>query len=148
LLVAAAAGRATMVKRLLAFSADPLATNSAGDNAFCIAVRRGHADVCDLVLFGARADAPDPETGLAPLHLACAGDHLEILRLLASRPEVNLRARTGEGDGRRTALHIAAAAGAEQCIGFLLEFEMSADAADGRGRTPLVAALLGGHEAA
>ena len=101
--------------------------------------------------------------GVTPLHIAAAiGSPNLLLAMLHSTQERNLEFETGIRvsrhkpppppdvnikDGRgRCALHVAAAAGAEACVGMLIQAAAAIDAADADKVTPLALACACGHK--
>ena len=111
------------------------------------AIELGREDMVRLLLAaGARADMHNDDLGLSPLHVAAREGKLAILTILLSNPgnkaEVSAMMRNG-----RTALHLAADAGREEMVEFLLsQAETNVDGEDLMGRqTPLLLAVKGGH---
>ena len=114
--------------------ARPEARDMAGRTELHIAVMNGHLDdVLKLIGQGADCEAKD-NSGLTPLHYATAYHRTEILGLLAYVYKVNLDVMTKEF---YTPLHMAAAAGDEQCIELLIKYGANPDARDNEGHTPL-----------
>ena len=68
------------------------------------AARRGHTDICRLIMEEVENKNPESGNGVTPIHLACKGGHLETCRLIMdSVPNKN-----PVDDFRRTPLHYAA----------------------------------------
>ncbi|CAM9497842.1 unnamed protein product, partial [Discosporangium mesarthrocarpum] len=97
-----------------------------------------------LVSRGLDVNGKDPANGWSPLHYACHNSQAELARLLSSRSDIAVDAG---GTGGRTALHLAAAAGAEKCVLNLLENQANPWIRDDNGQFPAITAMLHGHEA-
>lgn len=143
LLIAAAYGRASLVKLLLdekartdcidCFNRTPL-SRSAEIGA--------EATVQLLLIHGADVDIPD-EDGLTPLHYAAGEGHLSVAALLL---DAGADLSIADGDGE-TSLLLAAKRGHKAVVKLLLDAGAAVNFADESGLTPLLYAIVGEHEA-
>jgi ankyrin repeat protein/L-ascorbate metabolism protein UlaG (beta-lactamase superfamily) len=82
------------------------------------------------------------EDGIPPLHLAAAGGHLDVIKLLVDKGAcVHLGDRENS-----TALDVAAQRGFEEIVAFLIDKGTDITRADANGMTCLHFAVFGGHE--
>ena len=92
--------------------------------------RTGGTPLCDAAL----ANAHDKYRN-TPLHNACVEGHLSIVRLLASKPGVNVEAENRDGN---TPLHVAANDGHHEVMRMLVkEFGANVGPRNRHGDTPL-----------
>ena len=68
------------------------------------AARRGHTDICRLIMEEVEDKNPESSNGKTPMHLACKGGHLETCRLIMD----SVSNKNPVDDHRRTPLHYAA----------------------------------------
>jgi ankyrin repeat protein len=113
------------------------------------AVETGNADMVQLLLAaGCRADQHSEDLGLGPVHVAARVGSLTILVMLltneGNKAEAGAMMRNG-----RTVLHLAAEAGREEMVEYLLSLgSCPVDGEDLMGRqTPLLLAVRAGHQA-
>lgn len=104
LLNAAKMGNAARVVACLHFGVNVDATDSDGDTALIIAVRRNFKHIVfHLVRFAPNVNIPDVH-GNTALILAASGGHNELVETLLSEPGINVNAINSNGE---TALHVA-----------------------------------------
>eukprot|EP00741_Cyanophora_paradoxa_P023863 tig00021680_g23050.t1 len=146
LYVAARAGRAALVRALLAKGANPN-KGFQGDFPLHAAARWGTPEVVSALLeAGASQAAESVEGGVRPLHVAAElGREAELAALVAKAGPGELDARSRAG---RTALSLAVAAGSLACVRALLEGGADPNAADATEdrNTPLHWAVARGDQ--
>ncbi len=93
----------------------------------------------ELIDKGFPVDTPISPIGLTALHLACAKDNAEAVRILIGK-SANVNAVDGSG---RTPLHMAASESRDsaECVSLLVEAGADKDAESTGGETPLMKAL-------
>jgi len=99
----------------------------------CLASRRGHVKVAQILLEHGADPASQEKDGRTPLHFASAYGHLDLARILL---EHGADPAAQENDGR-TPLHLASANGRLDLARILLEHGADPAAQDKHGRTPL-----------
>jgi len=107
-----------------------------GHTALLVASRDGHTEiVAELLKAGANVNAVEPTFGAVPLHKAVYNGHVEITRMLARQPGVNLDYQ-GITNGY-TALHDALWHGFAECAEILIQAGARLDLKGHDGKTPL-----------
>jgi len=142
LMAAVTAGDVDAVRRLIAEGADiderfPI-VNGFNDahTPLLVAARDGHTEIARLLLeAGADVNATEPTFGAVPLHKAVYNGHVELTRLIATWPGVDLDFQ-GATNGY-TPLHDALWHGYEECARAVVEAGASLDLVGHDGKTPL-----------
>ena len=106
-----------------------------------IAVKRGHRDMCQMLLEHKVDVRVQDNKGNTPLHLALYDDNLDISRILL---EYNAEVTSQNEDGS-TPLHIASSSGSIDLFRLLLAHNADVCIPDNEGNTPLHVAAIGGH---
>jgi ankyrin repeat protein len=126
--LAAKGGHLEAIRFLLDHKADINAEDNNGMSALLLAIEKGHKEAV-ICLLEYKANIP-----IQALHIAAAGGHIDIVRLLLDN-QADVHAKS-ESDGT-TALHWAFREGHGDIIGCLLEHGADPHAKDNRGITPL-----------
>lgn len=144
--IAACHGHDLVVRTLLIEGADPDSFDSNGRTPLYVACRHGKVAVARALLAaGANVSLRVlKEAKYAPLDVAAAEGHAEVMRLLVERGAV-VAAVDSKG---RTALHFAAERGQAAAIEYLAETTADLNATDNDGHTPLLISALRGQESA
>ena len=139
---AAKEGHGSVVRLLLVeFGADAAIASNYGVTALDLAALNGHVNL--IVSCFERTAHVKLRFGRTPLHMACEGGHLDVVRILVSEHGCDIMARDSDGD---TPLHIAALAGREEVVKELItEFGCTPHIKGKYGNTPLHNACGGGH---
>ncbi|QFZ21679.1 ankyrin repeat domain-containing protein [Saccharothrix syringae] len=104
-----------------------------------VAARDGHTEIARLLLeAGADVNATEPTFGAVPLHKAVYNGHVELTRLIANWPRVDLDFQ-GATNGY-TPLHDALWHGYEECARIVVDAGARLDLVGHDGRTPLALA--------
>ena len=102
-----------------------------------VAARDGHTEIVKILIeAGANVNAVEPTFGAVPLHKAAYNGHVDILRLLVARPEINLDPQ-GPSNGY-TPLHDAVWLGYQDCAEVLVRAGARLDIKGHDGKTPLM----------
>jgi ankyrin repeat protein len=141
LMAAVTAGDVAEVRRLLAGGAAvderfPV-VNGFNDahTPLLVAAREGHTEIAEALLAGgADVNATEPTFGAVPLHKAVYNGHVELTRLIAGRPGVNLNFQ-GATNGY-TPLHDSIWHGYEECARILLDAGADLRLTGHDGKTP------------
>jgi len=108
-----------------------------------IATDLGYLNIAECLLTaGADINAAD-KAGLTPLHVACSGWHVAMVRLLLSR---GAKVDAADSHGR-TPLHVICDRWFPEIAELLCDNGASVDAVDSNGNTPLLSACEGGKSA-
>ncbi|EGD72786.1 hypothetical protein PTSG_04513 [Salpingoeca rosetta] len=155
LVCAAEGGDVVEVERILRYTADRRVVNafdSMGYAPIHYATTNGHKDVAKVILdFGGDVNLKNPTKGQTPLHCACNGCHLEVVKLLLSKPEIISSVNAVTKKYKYTPLHCVAASGkvaAPVIIGLLLRHGALVDKLDATGATPFMYACRRGDSIA
>ena len=76
-----------------------------------IAARKGHYEICRLILENTEMQIPTDDVGDTPFHLAAKNGHFSICQLLIENRVINFEDKNPKGCESLTVLHIAAANG-------------------------------------
>lgn len=175
LMIAAKYGRSDLARRLLELGAKVNVRSENGGTALMFATLGNDLDTLDALLFGGadvnalggfdwtalmiaavKGDAAAVERlmhygadvnradvyGWTPLMRAVYENRFRVVLTLLSSPALDLHARNDAG---ATALHLAAFRGSADIVEALVSRGSALDAIDGTGRTPVEAAVYGGH---
>ena len=127
---------------LLLGGADVNAVGGFDWTALMIAAVKGDETAVERLLhYGAEVNRADIY-GWTPLMRAVYESRFRVVVTLLSSPVLDLNARNDAG---ATALHLAAFRGSADIVEALVSHGSALDAIDGRGRTPVEAAVQGGH---
>ncbi|KAG2489809.1 hypothetical protein HYH03_011758 [Edaphochlamys debaryana] len=154
-----------MLEAMMAAGAKPDAADARGRTPLVFAASRNLAGVAEALLAGGADPNAAGKYGATPLHAAVyhgALDatgmplHISISRnevectqaLLAAGADPEATAKSARGEDGCTALHTAAAAGRTEIVRALLTSGANKDSVTKWGKTPLMAALQAGSEAA
>lgn len=145
LMAAVNAGDVEAVRRLIAEGVEvderfPI-VNGFNDahTALLVASRDGHTEIARLLLeAGADVNATEPTFGAVPLHKAVYNGHVELTRLIANWPGVDLDFQ-GSTNGY-TPLHDALWHGYEECSRIVIDAGANLDLVGHDGKTPLALA--------
>ena len=140
--VAAAAGKISVVARLLALHANVNSTTSTNSTPLRAACYDGHIDIVSLLLENSADINMSNRHGHTPLMIAAFRNHLHVVKLLLTRPDVNINAASLKGN---TAMHDAAEAGNLEILQELLTKGASIEV-DSDGVSPLRLAALHGMD--
>jgi ankyrin repeat protein len=141
LMAAVTSGDPEEVRRLLAAGVDvderfPV-VNGFNDahTPLLVAARDGHTEIASVLLdAGADVNATEPTFGAVPLHKAVYNGHVELTRLIAGRPGVNLNFQ-GSTNGY-SPLHDAIWHGYEECARILVDAGADQRLVGHDGKTP------------
>jgi ankyrin repeat protein len=107
-----------------------------GHTPLLVASRDGHTEIARLLLeAGADVNATEPTFGAVPLHKAVYNGHVELTRMIAGWPGVNLDFQ-GATNGY-TPLHDALWHGYEECARAVIDAGARLDLVGHDGKTPL-----------
>jgi ankyrin repeat protein len=140
--VAAAAGKISVVARLLELRANVNSTTSTNSTPLRAACYDGHIDIVSLLLENSADINMSNRHGHTPLMIAAFRNHLHVVKLLLTRPDVNINAASLKGN---TAMHDAAEAGNLEILQELLTKGASIEV-DSDGVSPLRLAALHGMD--
>lgn len=156
--IAAETGDAGIIRLLLKAGADPDSPNAEGQTALMSVARTGNVEAAQLLVrAGAHVNAHEQWGNQTALMWAAAQRQPEMVRFLAHHgADVNARSVVRDwprkvtsepreknmDHGGFTPLHYAAREGCAGCVKELLAAHADIDAADGRGTTPLVLAIM------
>ncbi|WP_116201214.1 ankyrin repeat domain-containing protein [Amycolatopsis circi] len=152
LMAAVDAGDADAVRTLLADGAEVdevfprLGGFNDGHTPLLVAARDGHTEIARLLLAaGADVNATEPTFGAVPLHKSVYNGHVELTKMIAGQPGVNLDFQ-GATNGY-TPLHDALWHGYEECARAVVDAGARLDLAGHDGKTPFdLAAEVFGDE--
>jgi ankyrin repeat protein len=142
LMAATSTGDLDTVRRLLAAGAAvderyPI-VNGFNDahTPLLVAARDGHTEIAALLLeAGADVNATEPTFGAVPLHKSVYNGHVELTRMIAGWPGVNINFQ-GATNGY-SPLHDALWHGYEECARVVIEAGAALDLVGHDGKTPL-----------
>lgn len=142
LMAAVSAGDVDTVRELVAGGTDidevfPIVNGfNDGHTPLLVASRDGHTEIARLLLeAGANVNATEPTFGAVPLHKAVYNGHVELTRMIAAWPGVNLDFQ-GATNGY-TPLHDALWHGYEECARAVIDAGARLDLMGHDGKTPL-----------
>lgn len=141
--IAASLGHAEIVPRLVEGGAGVNCSNSFGRVPLSIAAAKGHLETVKA-LKAANAESKCTKAGVAPIHMAAANGHSDVVAYLAGdRFSPNMIDKPTK-DGR-TPLHYAASHGKVETVNLLLELGARRNPQSKDGRAPLHLAVSQGH---
>ena len=134
-------GHSSVVRLLLELGADTTIVSNHGETALDLAALNGHID---LIILDFKYNPHVKLTfGRTPLHMACNGGHLNVVRKLLSKRVCYTMARDSSGN---TPLHIAAGSGRDEVVKELVtRYGCPVDFLSYSRRTPLHLAAENGH---
>jgi ankyrin repeat protein len=131
LMMSAHNGHADIVDVLLRSGADPMQPNSTGLNALGCAAMQGHAKIVKLIYEHMKrvedmskirqfVNAGDEVNGWTPLHLACMGGHVNVIKYLIYTVKVDIFKKDYEN---KSGLEHAWASGHQNIVSWLSSLE-------------------------
>jgi len=135
---AARRGRLVIARELLQNSADPNATNQAGETPLRIALLAGKTQLADALLSAGARD--DPQALLFILVRAGVDDRDSLVFLTERGADIDAQDQLGAAP-----LHITVGDGQRRLTKRLIDLGAELDAPDADGRTPLAIAIANGN---